>query len=133
MGATSGIVFDSIDNVRAPFPTIKVNSPNPPFGTTASVSDSNLSCGVSAAFAVAPLGEREREERPAFPKMIVDGPLQMTDTRRAGFVCPHSDRILRIGRRAGIRRSVLADDRVARLAFTSARGLTSYISRRELS
>lgn len=44
---------------------------------------------VSATFAMSLLAEGQREERSAFPEMIVDGSYEMSCSRRSGLISTH--------------------------------------------
>lgn len=97
MGAAARVVLDSLDSVRAGEPAVEVNGPYPPLCTAAAMPDRDLAGIVAAALGHALLGEGQWQERPAFPQVVIDGTLQMSQAGGSRLVRPHDLERLALG------------------------------------
>ncbi len=67
MGATAGIVLDSLNGVRACEPAVEVDRSYPPLGTTSAMPYGDLAGTITTTLAHALLREGQGEKWPAFP------------------------------------------------------------------
>lgn len=86
MRTAAGVVLDSINDVRPRTLPHKVNRSYPPLRTTTAMPHGDSSVHITTTLSMTLLGNRQGQERPPLPEMVVDGSPQVTDTRGSRLV-----------------------------------------------
>ena len=94
MGATAGVIFDSLDQMRARREALEVDGPDTPLHAATVVPYRHPSSVVSAALRMTFLRECQWQKRPSLPQMVVDRSLEMSLARRSRLIDAENSRVL---------------------------------------
>jgi hypothetical protein len=110
MCAPIGVIFDPFDEMLSRCKSLVVDYPYPPLVAATTVPHCDSARVVSSTEMLAFLGEGELEMGPAFPEMVVDGSLEMSQTGCAWLVGLQWDEHLSAGASFGGCSSATGDD-----------------------
>jgi hypothetical protein len=79
MGTSSGVVLDAFHGMLPWIHAGKVDGPDSPLVTAASMSDGDLSGVVPSSDSLSLSRDCQREMRSSFPEVVVDGTPEMSD------------------------------------------------------
>lgn len=91
MRTASWIILDAVDKVRTWSPSMEVDSSDSSLGAASAMPDRDNTTIVSASLSVSLFRERQGEEWPSLPQVVINWPPEMSNTGGPRLIGSHQD------------------------------------------